>query len=80
MIIFLFYFFEQYLKVLRHPAVLKYHALYEDSNEVYLITEPVIPLDMVIDTLDVNEIIAGLFNIVQALDFLHEKVRNTLSF
>ena len=70
----IYLFFLQYLKVLRHPAILKYHASYEDSSETYLITEPVVPVEAVIEDLDVREIVAGLFCIVQALDFLHDKV------
>jgi SCY1-like protein 3 len=61
--------------VLRHPAILKYYASYENS-EVVMVTEPVQPLDYVLHELDVDEIIAGLYNVVQALVFLHEKVRN----
>ncbi|XP_031569529.1 protein-associating with the carboxyl-terminal domain of ezrin-like [Actinia tenebrosa] len=62
----------QFLKVLRHPAILKYYGSYENS-EVVMVTEPVQPLENVLHELDVDEIIAGLYNIVQALVFLHEK-------
>ena len=39
-----------------------------------MVTEPVRPLESVIQTLDTAEIIAGLYNIVEALVFLHERV------
>lgn len=39
-----------------------------------MVTEPVRPLESVIQTLDTLEIIAGLYNVVDALAFLHDKV------
>lgn len=39
-----------------------------------MVTEPVWPLESVIQTLDTLEIIAGLYNVVDALAFLHDKV------
>ena len=39
-----------------------------------MVTEPVRPLESVIQTLDTTEIIAGLYNVVEALVFLHERV------
>ena len=39
-----------------------------------MVTEPVQPLESVIQTLDTLEIIAGLYNVVDALAFLHDKV------
>ena len=39
-----------------------------------MVTEPIRPLESVIQTLDTVEIIAGLYNVVEALVFLHERV------
>ena len=39
-----------------------------------MVTEPVRPLESVIQTLDTSEIVAGLYNVVEALVFLHERV------
>jgi len=39
-----------------------------------MVTEPVWPLESVIQVLDTVEIIAGLYNVVKALVFLHERV------
>ena len=39
-----------------------------------MVTEPVRPLESVIKSLDTMEIIAGLYNVVEALAFLHERV------
>ena len=39
-----------------------------------MVTEPVRPLESIIQTLDTVEIIAGLYNMVEALVFLHERV------
>ncbi|XP_015756323.1 PREDICTED: protein-associating with the carboxyl-terminal domain of ezrin-like [Acropora digitifera] len=63
----------QHLKVLKHPALVKHLWSYENSEEFCMVTEPVRPLESVIQTLDTTEIIAGLHNVVEALVFLHER-------
>lgn len=63
----------QHLKVLKHPALVKHLWSYENSEEFCMVTEPIRPLESVIQTLDTTEIIAGLHNIVEALVFLHER-------
>ncbi|EDO34376.1 predicted protein [Nematostella vectensis] len=60
------------LKVLRHPAILKYYSSHNGSDEVAMVTEPVEPLEHVLNDLAVDEIVAGIYNIVQALVFLHD--------
>ena len=67
-------FWFKYLKILKHPAILKHLWSYDNSEELCMVTEPVRPLESVIQTLDTVEIIAGLYNIVEALVFLHERV------
>ena len=64
----------QYLKILKHPAILKHLWSYDNSEEFCMVTEPVRPLESIIQTLDTVEIIAGLYNVVEALAFLHERV------
>ena len=64
----------QHLKILKHPALLKHLWSYENSDEFCMVTEPIRPLESVIQTLDTTEIIAGLHNVVEALVFLHERV------
>lgn len=63
----------QCLKTLKHPAILKHHWSYDNSEEFCMVTEPVRPLESVIKSLDTMEIIAGLYNVVEALVFLHER-------
>lgn len=63
----------QYLKILKHPAILKQLWSCDNSEELCMVTEPVRPLESVIQTLDTVEIIAGLYNVVEALVFLHER-------
>lgn len=41
-----------------------------------LITEDATPLDVAIETQEKDEIFAGLFNILEAIIFLHERVCN----
>ena len=40
----------------------------------FLITEQVVPLQSVLDTLSAVEICSGLHTILEALSFLHDKV------
>ena len=68
-------FIFQSLKVLKHPAILKHLWSYENSAEFCMVTEPARPLESVIQTLDTTEIVAGLYNVVEALVFMHERVR-----
>ncbi|RMX46617.1 hypothetical protein pdam_00020965 [Pocillopora damicornis] len=63
----------QCLKTLKHPAILRHHWSYDNSEEFCMVTEPVRPLESVIKSLDTMEIIAGLYNVVEALVFLHER-------
>lgn len=63
----------QSLKVLKHPAILKHLWSYENSAEFCMVTEPARPLESVIQTLDTTEIVAGLYNVVEALVFMHER-------
>ncbi|XP_060580541.1 protein-associating with the carboxyl-terminal domain of ezrin-like isoform X2 [Ruditapes philippinarum] len=62
------------LKIIRHPSVLTYVCSQEGANGPELITEKAIPLETVLPNLSSSEICAGLHTILEALQFLHEKV------
>jgi hypothetical protein len=59
---------------LRHPGLLKCHELFDDSSEIAVVTEAVLPLADVIADLHINEVIAGIHDIIVTLAFLHDKV------
>ncbi|ESN95701.1 hypothetical protein HELRODRAFT_193504 [Helobdella robusta] len=75
------------LKTLRHPNIIqlhKYHSTptitattvlnnaYNDhQNTCYLVTEPLTPLVNCISNLNIHEILAGIFDVMSALKFLH---------
>ncbi|XP_071802194.1 protein-associating with the carboxyl-terminal domain of ezrin-like [Asterias amurensis] len=61
------------LKILRHPTILKFFASCDNVEGTYLITEQVRPLELVLDTLTPEEICAGLYNVAEALSFLHDR-------
>lgn len=64
----------QHLRLLRHPCILTYVNGQEVEEGPHLYTEKAIPLASVIQDLTPIEISAGLYNILEALSFLHEKV------
>lgn len=68
------YILFQYLRTLRHPGLLKCHEVVETSEELSVVTEPVIPLANVIDSLNVQEVIAGIHGIITTVAFLHTQV------
>ena len=71
------------LKTIRHPNIVKYFYSEENSpanvnvNHVkcLLITESIRPLSNLINELNKEEIIRGLFSITTAISFLHDKVK-----
>lgn len=64
----------QHLRLIRHPCILTYVQGQEDEEGPQLCTEKAIPLGTIIQDLTPTEISAGLYNILEALSFLHEKV------
>ena len=62
------------LRVLRHPNVLKFLSSYASEETIYLLTELVSPLEVVIKTLGHDEAIKGFRDVARGLQFLHEKV------
>lgn len=61
------------LKILRHPTILKFFDCCKSLEGTFLITEQVHPLELALETLSPEEICSGLYNIVEALAFLHDK-------
>ncbi|XP_065885969.1 protein-associating with the carboxyl-terminal domain of ezrin-like [Dysidea avara] len=68
----------QRLRVLRHPNLLKFLSSYECwfdyayDDAIYLLTELVSPLEVVIKSLSDEEMIKGLRDVARGLQFLHE--------
>lgn len=61
------------LRTTRHPFILKYLMCFDQSKSRSLVTEHVIPLDVAVEKQETEEIYTGLFNILEALIFLHER-------
>ena len=62
--------------MLRHPNLLKFLSSYAYDEAIYLLTELVSPLEVVIKNLDSMEMIKGLRDVARGLQFLHETVRS----
>lgn len=66
----------QSLKLLRHPSILRYIGAGKSSDGCFLVTEEATPLASVLDKLSPLEVCAGLSELLDALMFLHDKVRS----
>jgi hypothetical protein len=64
----------QHLKTIRHPTIVKFLAYGKISGNHILVTEPVQCLEQVIEGLSPCEMLAGMYNIVEAITFLHDAV------
>ncbi|XP_064650130.1 protein-associating with the carboxyl-terminal domain of ezrin-like [Lineus longissimus] len=62
----------KHLKTIRHPTIMKFLAYGKISGNHVLVTEPVQCLDQVIEGLSPCEILAGMYNVIEAITFLHE--------
>ena len=60
--------------------MLKFLSSYASDETVYLLTELVSPVEVVIKNLGHDEAIKGLMDIASGLQFLHEKVHSSFCF
>eukprot|EP00095_Tigriopus_kingsejongensis_P002410 maker-scaffold934_size79169-snap-gene-0.32 protein:Tk02410 transcript:maker-scaffold934_size79169-snap-gene-0.32-mRNA-1 annotation:"protein-associating with the carboxyl-terminal domain of ezrin" len=66
---------ETNLKLFRHPNVLRFISSCTAQGKLYLFTEKISPLSAVLAHQSQYQIVLGLFDVLTALEFLHERAK-----